>query len=152
MNTVFCHSWSDSAMIFTCDFITCENHCQITSIGTNSSIQGNPYIISYILSDNKKKIFKECKYFMILQMVWLITENWYFCLNSKQFPDRPIYKLEALPCLILNSDWTTASRYIYRNIWDKGWKNQEETQLTKLVNWTQQVCLKCNILLSTFIR
>ena len=27
--TIFCHEWGDSAMIFTSDFVTRENHCRI---------------------------------------------------------------------------------------------------------------------------
>ena len=34
--TNFCHSWGDSAMIFTRDFVTRENHCRIASLVTKN--------------------------------------------------------------------------------------------------------------------
>ena len=33
-NDFFSHSWGDLPMIFTCDFVTRENHWQITSLLT----------------------------------------------------------------------------------------------------------------------
>ena len=36
---IFCHLWSDSAMIFTRDFVTRENHCRIASLVTKIVIQ-----------------------------------------------------------------------------------------------------------------
>ena len=43
------HSWGDAAMIFTCDFVTYENHCQISSFMTKNVIHANPHIILYII-------------------------------------------------------------------------------------------------------
>ena len=36
--TIFCHEWGDSAMIFTSDEVTSENHCRIASRVTKKSL------------------------------------------------------------------------------------------------------------------
>ena len=47
--TIFGHSWGDLPMIFTHDFVTRENHWQITSLVTKKIvIHGNSCIILYI--------------------------------------------------------------------------------------------------------
>ena len=47
--TIFCHEWGDSAMIFTSDEVTSENHCRITSWVTKKIvIHGNECIILFL--------------------------------------------------------------------------------------------------------
>ena len=43
--TTFYHSWDNSAMIFTRDFITRENHCRIASLMTEKSL----YMVTHVL-------------------------------------------------------------------------------------------------------
>ena len=45
--TIFGHSWDDLSMIFTNDFVTHENHWQITPLMTKIIIHGNWCIIFY---------------------------------------------------------------------------------------------------------
>ena len=47
--TSFCHEWGDSAMIFTSDEVTSENHCRIASRVTKKiAIHGNECIILFL--------------------------------------------------------------------------------------------------------
>ena len=45
---IFCHEWGDSAMIFTIDEVTSENHCRITSRVTKIIIQDEECIILFL--------------------------------------------------------------------------------------------------------
>ena len=55
--TLSCEGQGDSAMIFTCDFVTRENHCWIASLVRNIGIHGNLYIILHLrLSCTKPSI------------------------------------------------------------------------------------------------
>ena len=47
--TIFCHEWGDSAMIFTSDEVTSENHCRFASRVTKKFvIHGNECIILFL--------------------------------------------------------------------------------------------------------
>ena len=48
VNNFFGHEWGDSAMIFTSDEVTSENHCRIASRVTKKVIHGNECIILFI--------------------------------------------------------------------------------------------------------
>ena len=49
VNNAFCHEWGDSAMIFTSDEVTRENHCRIDSRVTKKFvIYGNECIILFL--------------------------------------------------------------------------------------------------------
>ena len=51
--TIFCHSWGDSAMIFTRDFVTRENHCRIASRVTNLNVDLLPWQLHNLHEDIK---------------------------------------------------------------------------------------------------
>ena len=46
--TIFCHEWGDSAMIFTSDEVTRENHCRIASRDKKIVIHSNGCIILFL--------------------------------------------------------------------------------------------------------
>ena len=48
VNNDFCHSWGDSAMIFTRDFVTRENHCRIASFVAKIVIHGDECFILFL--------------------------------------------------------------------------------------------------------
>ena len=47
--TIFCHEWGDSAMIFTSDEVTSENHCRIASRVTKTSLFMVTNVLFYFL-------------------------------------------------------------------------------------------------------
>ena len=47
--TIFCHEWGDSAMIFTSDEVTSENHCRIASRVTKKSLFTVTNVLFYFL-------------------------------------------------------------------------------------------------------
>ena len=48
-NDFFCHEWGDSAMIFTSDEVTSENHCRIASRVTKKSLFTVTNVLFYFL-------------------------------------------------------------------------------------------------------
>ena len=60
--TMFCHEWDDLAMIFTCDFVTSENHCLMASWVTKKIvIHGNECIILFLTRYFMSYIHKSAK-------------------------------------------------------------------------------------------
>ena len=64
----FCHSWGDSAMILTCEFVTYENYCRIASPVTKKSV----FIVTHTL------------FYTSSQCVSIFPEDGLYCNGAKE--------------------------------------------------------------------
>ena len=82
--TIFGHSWRDSPMIFTRDFVTRENHCQIASLVTQKSlftVTHALFLISLTLPDSKAVLHHSVHIIQVIlaniQSTISVPNSWY---------------------------------------------------------------------------